>query len=152
MPLAKSGADALFDFKCCIENNRRAEFLDWRVCRAAVCPKKGMHPISGRFGLQASPFGCSEHSLPEIPDGRRRIAAKRYGFGPRADCLRPGFCGFRSGESLPPAKLRNRAAADFDPQRAAIGLSGEDITIQPMLISEDNSIRQAIRADPNLLL
>ncbi len=43
-PLIESGANALTAFKCCIKNNRRAEFLDWRVCRAAVCPKNGIHP------------------------------------------------------------------------------------------------------------
>lgn len=40
-PLVQSGTNVLTAFKCCVENNRRAEFLDWRVCRAAVCPKMG---------------------------------------------------------------------------------------------------------------
>ena len=46
--LVGSGANALTAFKCCIENNRWAEFLDWRVCRAAVRPKMGRapHPLS----------------------------------------------------------------------------------------------------------
>ena len=35
-PLVESVADALIAFKCCIENNRRADFLDWRPHRAAV--------------------------------------------------------------------------------------------------------------------
>ena len=45
VPLVESGANALIAFKCYIENNRWAGFLDWRVCGAAVCPKNGMHPF-----------------------------------------------------------------------------------------------------------
>ena len=37
--LVESGANALTAFRCCIKNNCWAEFLDWRDCRAAVCPK-----------------------------------------------------------------------------------------------------------------
>ena len=39
--LVESGANALTAFKCCVKNNCWAEFLDWRDCRAAVCPKNG---------------------------------------------------------------------------------------------------------------
>ena len=35
-PLVESGASALIAFKCCIENNRRADFPDWGPHRAAV--------------------------------------------------------------------------------------------------------------------
>ena len=33
---SKAGANALLAVKCCIENNRWADFLDWRACRAAT--------------------------------------------------------------------------------------------------------------------
>ena len=33
-------SNALLAFKCCIQNNRKAEFLDWWVCRAGRLPKK----------------------------------------------------------------------------------------------------------------
>ena len=41
VPLAKSGANALLAIKCRMANNRWAEFLYWRACRAAVRPKMG---------------------------------------------------------------------------------------------------------------
>ena len=33
---SKAGANALLAVKCCIDNNRSADFLDWRTCRAAA--------------------------------------------------------------------------------------------------------------------
>ena len=33
---SKAGANALLAVKCCIDNNRWADFLDWRACRAAA--------------------------------------------------------------------------------------------------------------------
>ena len=33
---SKAGANALLAAECCLENNRWADFLDWRVCRAAA--------------------------------------------------------------------------------------------------------------------
>ena len=33
---SKAGANALPAVKCCIDNNRWADFIDWRVCRAAA--------------------------------------------------------------------------------------------------------------------
>ena len=33
--VSKLGAAALLAAKCCIDNNRWADFLDWRACRAA---------------------------------------------------------------------------------------------------------------------
>ncbi len=33
---SKAGANALPAAECCIDNNRRADFLDWRACRAAA--------------------------------------------------------------------------------------------------------------------
>ena len=35
-PLAKAGADALLAVKCCLENRRRADFLEWSVYRVAA--------------------------------------------------------------------------------------------------------------------
>ena len=40
-PLVESVANALIAFKCCIENNRRADYFpDWRPHRAAVWPTR----------------------------------------------------------------------------------------------------------------
>ena len=33
---SKAGANALLAAECCIENNRWADFLDWRACRVAA--------------------------------------------------------------------------------------------------------------------
>ena len=33
---SKAGANALLAVKCCLENKRWADFLDWRACRAAA--------------------------------------------------------------------------------------------------------------------
>ena len=33
---SKAGANALPAVKCCIDNNRWADFIDWRVCRTAA--------------------------------------------------------------------------------------------------------------------
>lgn len=40
VPLVEIGRQRLLAAKCCIENNRRADFLDWRVCRADAWPKE----------------------------------------------------------------------------------------------------------------
>ena len=39
---SNAGANALLASECCIENNRWADFLDWRACRAAVAGPKNM--------------------------------------------------------------------------------------------------------------
>ena len=33
---SKAGANAVLAVKCCFENNRWPDFLDWRACRAAA--------------------------------------------------------------------------------------------------------------------
>ena len=48
MSPVESGANALIAFKCCVENNRRAEFLDWRICRAVASAQKWDAPVVGR--------------------------------------------------------------------------------------------------------
>ena len=51
VPLVKSGANALFAVKCCVEHSCWTEFLDWRVCRDAVCPKMGQPLFLGFLNL-----------------------------------------------------------------------------------------------------
>ena len=46
-PLVESGADALIAFKCCIENNRRADFTEWGPHRAAVWPTRLQPLVAG---------------------------------------------------------------------------------------------------------
>ena len=46
-----AGADALLGVESCLENMRWPDFLDWRVCRAAVRPKNRMNPFHG-WGLR----------------------------------------------------------------------------------------------------
>ena len=71
MPLVESGANALIAFKCYIENNRWAGFLDWRVCGAAVCPKNGMHPF-----------------VTDEPPQQSRVFSRCHGIGMLLHCPR----------------------------------------------------------------
>ena len=70
VPLVKSGGDALIDFKCFIENNRKTEFLAWRVSRAAVCPKMGCIRSAGALARKhrhsaAADIHCSKFQMGE---------------------------------------------------------------------------------------
>ena len=87
-PLVESGANAPITFKCCIENNRWAECLDWRVCRVAVRSKNGTHP--DEICLPAAKFrhACTT-SKPDFPEdgGRRRPSRAESGLLAETACL-----------------------------------------------------------------
>ena len=79
VPLVKSGTDALFDFKCCIENNRRAEFLAWRVCRAAVCPKMGCIRSAGALACKHRHSAAADIHCPKFRMGEDALPPKVMG-------------------------------------------------------------------------
>ena len=58
-PLVESGADALIAFKCCIENNRRADFTEWGPHRAAVWPTR-LQPLGSALLHKATSGGGVE--------------------------------------------------------------------------------------------
>ena len=102
VPLVESGGDSLIDLKCCIENNRRAEFFDWRVSRAAICPRMGCirsagvlackHRHSAAADVHCQKFQMGEGALPpaDMGLGQGLIASNRISadFG-RVNCCRP---------------------------------------------------------------
>ena len=73
--LIEIGPNALLTVKCRIENNRRADFLDWRVCRADAWPKEWdapypAFPVCRRHKCRWRAFRVRRRLKPQVPSAQ----------------------------------------------------------------------------------